>query len=97
MPDAWTRVKCRTFRRYAYGPAETGDKASRRAFVLYPSSSASRSDVRVRSADGVVSARITALGIDLVRLLEAMERRETSAVPALDEIREVLALAEAVP
>jgi 5-methylcytosine-specific restriction enzyme subunit McrC len=82
------------FYAYAYGAADIGDGSDRRAFILFPSSGPARSDVRVQSADGIATARITALGIDLVRVLDAMEHGEVPVIPALSEIAEATGAVE---
>lgn len=72
------------FYAYAYGAGQEGGQ--RRSLILYPSHGERRTDVGVRDVDGVATARVTAIGVDLVRILEAMDRGEPVPVPAIDEI-----------
>ena len=66
---------------YAYGSTTTG-----RAYLLFPSLAAARTDIRVRNDADLWGATISAVGIPLNDILAAMDAGQVPAVPVLDEI-----------
>lgn len=66
---------------YAYGDASSGH-----AYLLFPSLGPTRTDVRVRSEAGLWSAQISAVGIELTKVLAAVDQGDEPMVPILDEM-----------
>lgn len=66
---------------YAYGGSSSG-----RAYLLFPSLAPTRTDLRVRSEAGLWSAQISAVGIELTKVLADMDAGLDPVIPVLDEI-----------
>ncbi len=61
------------------------------ALLMYPSAKAgTTAALRVRRADGTATARIRAIGVDIPRVLEAIEQRSIWSLPEVLEIRRIL-------
>jgi 5-methylcytosine-specific restriction enzyme subunit McrC len=73
----------------AYAPEDSPGPA--RALALFPSKGSTRHDIRVRFPSGQGGALISAMGLDLARILLSLERRERVPVPALDAIASMVA------
>jgi 5-methylcytosine-specific restriction enzyme subunit McrC len=79
------------FYAYAYHrrAAEAADVPA--ALLLYPSAKAgTTAALRVRRADGTATARIRAIGVDIPRVLEAIEQRSIWSLPEVLEVRRIL-------
>ena len=71
---------------YAYAYRDAAAVEPSLAYILFPSHGESRQDVRVRGTAGQAGARIKAIGIDLVKILDALEKQEAWTSQALDEL-----------
>jgi 5-methylcytosine-specific restriction enzyme subunit McrC len=79
------------FYAYAYHRQTGDDLGIPAALLMYPSMEAgTRMVLRVRRADGTATARIRALGVDIPRVIAAIETRSIWSLPEVLEIRSIL-------
>jgi len=79
------------FYAYAYHRPSGDDLGIPAALLMYPSTEAGiRTALRVRRADGTATARIRALGVDIPRVIAAIDTRSIWSLPEILEIRSIL-------